>query len=148
MLSKSDAPEPPADQRTWIKSTKSSGSGCCVEVSLAPDEVLIRDSKFPRCDPDAGPEPIIAIDRSSWLQFLDGIPGRGEPTPSLEALPQPDRGMTLRSLADGVELNFTAPEWARLRGRCRRGRAALSLGPGRQQLLEKRATSSPVKPTT
>ena len=116
MLPKSDASEPSAEQRTWIKSSKSSGNGCCVEVSFAAtaagNDVLIRDSKFPRRDPDAGPEPIIAIDRASWLEFLDVIPLGQDRTPSLEALRQPDRGVTLRSTADDVELHFTAPEWA------------------------------------
>ncbi len=116
MLPKSDAPEPPAGHRTWIKSSKSSGNGCCVEVSLAPvaDEdadVLIRDSKFPRHDSSAAAEPIIAVDRSAWLEFLDGIPAGLERTRALEALPQPGSGVTLRSVADGVELSFTAPEW-------------------------------------
>ena len=121
---RSDSPEPPSI-RKWIKSSRSSGNGCCVEVSFAGAAgVLVRDSKFPRHDAAAGPEPMIAIEKSSWLEFLDGIAVGKQRTSSLVASPQADRGVKLRSVADGIELSFTAPGVARLRRRSRRWRAS------------------------
>jgi len=55
-----------ADKINWMKSTKSSDNGNCVEVALDDDgRVLVRGSK----DPDG---PVLHFDRSVWWEFLDG----------------------------------------------------------------------------
>lgn len=110
-------------RRKWIKSTKSSGNGCCVEVCFdsATDSaesrvtnVLVRDSKFPRDEDSSGREPIIEVDRQTWLNFLDRVSVDGHVAASpglLRATVQPNSAVHLRSLESGVELRFTRPEW-------------------------------------
>lgn len=51
---------------TWIKSTRSSGNGNCVEVAQLSDGVLVRDSK----DPDG---PRLFFTEPEWSAFLDGV---------------------------------------------------------------------------
>lgn len=118
----------PLHGRKWIKSSRSAGNGCCLEVALPEasesDEtqsleqgdlvVLIRDSKFPRSDADAGPEPIIAVDRQSWSTFLDRVAaGSAEQIDgtALVANTRADGGVDLSSVADRTELAFTKAEW-------------------------------------
>ncbi|HEX5740473.1 MAG TPA: DUF397 domain-containing protein [Pilimelia sp.] len=51
---------------TWKKSTRSNGSGDCVEVAALPDgRRLVRDSKDP-----AGP--VLTFTPTEWKAFLDG----------------------------------------------------------------------------
>ena len=50
---------------TWHKSTRSNGSGDCVEVAKLTDGVAVRDSK----DPNG---PILTFAASEWLAFLAG----------------------------------------------------------------------------
>jgi hypothetical protein len=53
--------------RTWRKSSYSSGQGNCVEVSTSqPGTVAVRDSKD-----QAGPE--LLVDDHAWSAFVGGI---------------------------------------------------------------------------
>lgn len=114
-----NAPDPPQG-RTWTKSTKSSGSGCCVEISLGDiddsvdTDVLIRDSKFPRHDPASGPEPMLRVDRPSWHSFLDEVVLLDQPIDHavLTTAVEPDRGVKLGSRSSETVLSFTEAEWA------------------------------------
>ncbi|WP_433121929.1 DUF397 domain-containing protein [Micromonospora sp. CA-246542] len=52
---------------SWRKSTRSlNGNAECVEISLTPHAVGIRDSK------DAS-GPVLAVDTSGWTAFINGI---------------------------------------------------------------------------
>ncbi|EWM68232.1 hypothetical protein J3R08_004797 [Micromonospora sp. HB375] len=52
---------------TWRKSTRSNGSGDCVEVAdNLPGVVGLRDSKDPR-------GPILAFDPAAWSTFVAGV---------------------------------------------------------------------------
>lgn len=48
---------------TWRKSTRSNGSGDCVEVAELSDSIGVRDSK----DPDG---PVLRFTRSAWDAFI------------------------------------------------------------------------------
>ncbi len=50
----------------WRKSSRSGGSGDCVEVAIAGDTIGVRDSK----DPEG---PVLRFGRSEWQAFLEGI---------------------------------------------------------------------------
>jgi Domain of unknown function (DUF397) len=50
---------------TWRKSTRSNGSGDCVEIAELPDLVAVRDSKNP-----AGP--VLRFTPSQWQAFIGG----------------------------------------------------------------------------
>lgn len=50
----------------WFKSSYSSSSHGCVEVSLAPGQTHVRDSK----QPDAG---TLHIDRQRWQSFINAL---------------------------------------------------------------------------
>jgi hypothetical protein len=52
----------------WRKSTRSSGSGNCVEIAEIGDAVAVRDSKNP-----GGPVLIFAPDE--WRAFVGGVKG-------------------------------------------------------------------------
>jgi hypothetical protein len=49
----------------WIKASGSSASGSCVEASLTPSVVLVRDSKDRRVD-----SPVVALSSAAWTAFL------------------------------------------------------------------------------
>lgn len=52
---------------TWRKSTRSNGSGDCVEVADDPSgKVGLRDSK----DPSG---PILTVEPATWLFFIDAV---------------------------------------------------------------------------
>lgn len=54
------------ENATWIKSTRSSGSGQCVEVAFVDlDTVAVRDSKNPTGS-------VLVFTRAEWDAFLDG----------------------------------------------------------------------------
>jgi hypothetical protein len=55
------APEP--DRIVWRTSSYSGGSGDCMQVTPAPDRVLVRDSKDPH-------GPALAFPRHAWRAFL------------------------------------------------------------------------------
>jgi hypothetical protein len=48
---------------SWRTSSYSAESGACVGVALAPEPVLVRDSK----DPDG---PVLAVPAPAWWRFL------------------------------------------------------------------------------
>ena len=50
----------------WRKSSRSAGSGDCVEVAMQGDEVAVRDSKSPN-------GAILIFSRESWQSFLHWI---------------------------------------------------------------------------
>jgi hypothetical protein len=50
---------------TWHKSTRSNGSGECVEIAELTNGVAVRDSKDP-----AGP--VLRFTRNEWLAFIGG----------------------------------------------------------------------------
>ena len=50
----------------WRKSSRSGGSGDCVEVAIAGDTIGVRDSK----DPEG---PVLRFSRSEWQALLEGI---------------------------------------------------------------------------
>ena len=56
--------------RVWRKSSYSSPSGSCVEVSMTADAVLVRDSK----DRPVG-HPVIGIPADGWATFLRSVTG-------------------------------------------------------------------------
>jgi hypothetical protein len=49
----------------WIKASGSSASGSCVETSLTPSSVRVRDSKDRQVD-----QPVIAFSSTAWTAFL------------------------------------------------------------------------------
>lgn len=54
----------------WRKASRSnSNGGDCVEVAVAPDRVLVRDSK----DPDG---PRLSVTATEWRSFLADLAGR------------------------------------------------------------------------
>lgn len=50
----------------WRKSSRSTGSGECIEVAIAADRVLVRDSKH-----KAGP--VLAVTPDEWRTFLASL---------------------------------------------------------------------------
>ncbi|MET8363097.1 DUF397 domain-containing protein [Micromonospora sp. NPDC005194] len=56
---------------TWRKSTRSNGSGNCVEVAdNLPGVVGLRDSK----DPNG---PVLTVDPATWFVFIDAVKRAG-----------------------------------------------------------------------
>lgn len=53
-------------EAVWRKSSRSGGTGDCVEVALLPETVLVRDSK----DPDG---PRLRVPVESWRVFVGGV---------------------------------------------------------------------------
>lgn len=59
--------ETPDDQPLlWVKSTRSAGSGECVEVARTTDGVAVRDSK----DPNG---PVLCFGREAWQGFVRAV---------------------------------------------------------------------------
>jgi hypothetical protein len=50
---------------TWQKSTRSNGSGDCVEVAGIGDGIEVRDSKDPH-------GPVLRFTRAEWAAFIGG----------------------------------------------------------------------------
>jgi hypothetical protein len=61
---------PEGEPAHWIKSSRSSGNGACVEVAYSVDGVAVRDSKDP-----SGPN--LRLEAESWRAFVDAV-RRGE----------------------------------------------------------------------
>ncbi len=101
-------------QRCWLKSSYSSGSGRCVEISFELGDVLIRDSKYRRKpEADLRVEPIISVPLDVWLRFLDEFTGSASlGTDELAAEATSDDTVVFRSGNDGTELFFTPAEIA------------------------------------
>ncbi|MDI5940133.1 DUF397 domain-containing protein [Micromonospora sp. PTRAS2] len=55
---------------TWRKSTRSNGSGDCVEVAGLPGKIGLRDSKDP-----AGP--VLIFEQAPWAAFIEGVKTEG-----------------------------------------------------------------------
>jgi Domain of unknown function (DUF397) len=51
---------------TWKKSTRSNGSGDCVEVAELPSGIAVRDSKNPS-------GPVLTFAGREWRAFLEGV---------------------------------------------------------------------------
>jgi len=60
-MSETSAVEP-----RWVKSTRSTSNGNCVEVASTATGVAVRDSK----DPDG---PVLRFSAESWQRFIDHI---------------------------------------------------------------------------
>ncbi|WP_019852635.1 DUF397 domain-containing protein [Actinopolyspora mortivallis] len=58
---------PDFSQARWRKSTRSNGSGACVDVGIAPSAAGVRDTKL------GEDSPILAFTRSQWSSFLTTI---------------------------------------------------------------------------
>ncbi|MFE3280541.1 DUF397 domain-containing protein [Nocardia sp. NPDC059239] len=96
----------------WFKATFSSSSSSCVEVSITPAEVRIRDSKYLR-DPrnDEARQPIVIVAAEYWPDFLRAVENR---TPAgHDGLPaifyETDGAASIRS--GTVTLAYTRQEW-------------------------------------
>lgn len=50
---------------TWRKSTRSNGSGNCVEIAELTQSVAVRDSKDPT-------GPVLGFTQAEWQTFIDG----------------------------------------------------------------------------
>ncbi|KGI79289.1 hypothetical protein IL38_24475 [Actinopolyspora erythraea] len=51
----------------WRKSTRSNGTGACVDVGIAPSAAGVRDTKL------GNESPTLAFTRSQWGSFLDAL---------------------------------------------------------------------------
>ncbi|WP_308460833.1 DUF397 domain-containing protein [Streptomyces sp. Ru71] len=51
----------------WVRSSRSSGNGECVEAALGQGRVLVRDSKRSGCGEGGG---LLAFRRAAWCGFL------------------------------------------------------------------------------
>lgn len=98
----------------WTKSSKSSGSGCCVEARLWHDSVLVRDSKFGRLNASLiDKQPVLRVDSDSWSSLIADIK-------DLKAdLSYPDirakvhaESVELTSIKQQLTLTFTPDEWS------------------------------------
>jgi len=59
--------ETPADEPLhWVKSTRSTGNGECVEVARTADGVAVRDSKDPY-------GPVLRFSAGAWQGFISGV---------------------------------------------------------------------------
>lgn len=66
MLTLNDGPELVPDSIRWIKSSYSLGIGECVEVALAADRIVVRNSRDP-----AGP--VLLCTNETWDNFLASV---------------------------------------------------------------------------
>jgi hypothetical protein len=91
---------------TWRKSSYSTGTGNCVEVAPAPDDVFIRHSKHP----DAG---TIAFSHPAWELFLRDA--REGATPANGVATITKIGTDTLVASPEVELRFDEGEWSAFR---------------------------------
>ncbi|WP_329102653.1 DUF397 domain-containing protein [Micromonospora sp. NBC_01699] len=54
---------PDLSRARWVKSSRSTNNGACVECAFQPTTIAVRDSK----DPSG---PVLVFDRSAWSAFL------------------------------------------------------------------------------
>lgn len=101
------------DTSSWIKSTRSADSACCVEAAYHEDLVFVRDSKYRRgLHQSTETEEVIAVTRSDWKDFVEtvrlGVPGScGDLILELAS----DQSARLASKKDGAVLDYTTDEW-------------------------------------
>ncbi len=102
------------DSPSWIKSSRSADSGCCVEVARHEDLVLIRDSKFRRTiHSTLDSEEVIAVSSADWCSFTATVHDEApQNTGDLVVEMQLDGSMRLKSTMDDLVLEFTAQEWS------------------------------------
>lgn len=102
-------------QRSWFKSTLSSGSCACVEVRFKEGSVAVRDSKYLR-NPDNDPatQPMITIAVDEWMSFLSEVAGEAcvSHNRCLRLETASDGSVLLQSISYGTTLGFTADEWS------------------------------------
>jgi hypothetical protein len=97
----------------WTKSSLSGGSGCCVEVAIHDEVVLVRDSKYRRSGKDPRAEPVIVLSHPQWAGFLDDVVGKtGAGGSGFSMTPEPDGTVKVTSMEDQTSLAFTASEWS------------------------------------
>jgi hypothetical protein len=89
----------------WRKSSYSTSTGNCVEVSPAAADVLIRHSKHP----GAG---TIAFSHPAWSAFVREAPGDSAGTNGAAAITRDGTDTLVSSLTNDVELRFDEGEWS------------------------------------
>ncbi len=58
----------------WFKSSASADGGCCVEVRILEDSVLVRDSKYGSSGGAAvSAQPVLSYTLDEWQAFLVGV---------------------------------------------------------------------------
>ncbi|WP_342028307.1 DUF397 domain-containing protein [Actinopolyspora xinjiangensis] len=67
MALEGDGMTPNLTEARWRKSTRSNGSGACVDVGIAPSAAGVRDTKLGK------ESPTLAFTRSQWGSFLDAL---------------------------------------------------------------------------
>lgn len=103
----------------WFKAIASTGDGCCVEVSIGPTSVRIRDSKWSATAAEGDSvRPQIEVSVSTWNLALGQIEETGTASVAgeLQIGPRPDAsGFSFIGGCDQVELLFTGPEFLAFR---------------------------------
>jgi hypothetical protein len=101
------------DRRRWWKSSFSNGQCACLEISVSPEGVQVRDSKYLR-DPSNKPEaqPVISVAHTVWETFVAEVCGGPVSNSALATTFVIDGSVRLTSQIDGTMLVFTSDEWS------------------------------------